>query len=364
MQVFRLQTIDINYGGISGLTATSGETLIGFDRSSNRCRLSNLITPAFRYLCGHMDRSSLKRYAWLSIGAALLTIGLKTSAYFITDSVGLLSDALESLVNLAAAIFALVMLTVAARPPDEEHMFGHDKAEYFSSGIEGGLIVVAAFAIAVPAVNRLIDPQPIDHVGLGLILSGIASIVNLVVGRILINAGKTHHSITLEADGKHLMTDVWTSVAVLTGVGAVVLTGWERLDPILALAVAAHIVGSGLRLLWRSAHGLMDRALPPEQMQEIEAILEKYCSDDVRYHALRTRQSGGRCFVSLHVLVPGDWTVQRGHDLVEAMEREIRLVLPTTVSTFTHIEPLEDPKSWHDVELYREDQFREAHRKG
>lgn len=301
-----------------------------------------------------MDRSSLTRYAWLSICAAVATIGLKAAAYFITGSVGLLSDALESLVNLAAAVFALVMLALAARPPDEEHMFGHDKAEYFSSGIEGGLIVVAAFGIAVPAVNRLMTPQPIEQVDLGLILSGIASAINLIVARVLLRAGRSHHSITLEADGRHLMTDVWTSVAVMISVGAVVLTGWERLDPIIALAVAGHIVGSGARLLWRSAHGLMDRALPPEQMEKIEEILGRYCTDDVSYHALRTRQSGGRSFVSLHVLVPGAWSIQRGHDLVEKIEREIREALPTIVSTFTHLEPVEDPASWHDVDLYRD----------
>ena len=302
-----------------------------------------------------MNRSSLAKYAWLSIAAALFTIGLKTAAWLITDSVGLLSDALESLVNLAAALFALVMLTVAARPPDEDHMFGHDKAEYFSSGVEGGLIVVAAVGIAVPAINRLISPHPIEQVNLGLLLSGIASVVNLVVGRIVLNAGRKHHSITLEADGRHLMTDVWTSVAVLSGVGAVVLTGWDRLDPIIALAMALYIVGSGIRLLWRSAHGLMDRALPAEQMEQIQKILDGYCTDDVRYHALRTRQSAGRSFVSFHVLVPGNWTVQKGHDLVEQMERDIRSVLPSSVSTFTHIEPVEDPASWHDVHLYRDD---------
>lgn len=268
----------------------------------------------------------------------------------------MLSDALESLVNLAAASFALVMLTLAARPPDEEHMFGHDKAEYFSSGIEGGLIIVAAVGIAVPAVNRLLHPQPIEQVDLGLILSGVASVINLVVARILLRAGRANNSITLEADGHHLMTDVWTSVGVLTGVGAVVLTGWQRLDPIIALAMAVYIVSSGARLLWRSAHGLMDRALPPAQMEKIEQILRNYCTDEVHYHALRTRESGGRSFVSLHVLVPGEWTIQQGHDLVEQMEQEIRDALPTTVSTFTHLEPAEDPTSWHDIDLYRDQQ--------
>lgn len=301
-----------------------------------------------------MNRSSLRRYAWLSIAAALATIGLKASAYFITGSVGLLSDALESLVNLAAAIFALVMLTLAARPPDEDHMFGHDKAEYFSSGLEGGLIILAACGIAVPAINRLLSPQAIEQVDVGLILSGIASLINFVVARILLSAGRTHNSITLEADGHHLMTDVWTSIGVLGGVGLVVVTGWQWLDPVIALGMAAYIIITGVRLLLRSVNGLMDRALPPEQMEQIERILKNYCTDEVSYHALRTRQSAGRSFVSLHVLVPGNWSIQQGHDLVEQMEREIRNALPTTVSTFTHLEPAEDPTSWHDVDLYRE----------
>ena len=300
-----------------------------------------------------MDRTPLTRYAWLSIAAAVLTIGLKTGAWLITDSVGLLSDALESVVNLAAAIFALVMLTVAARPPDEEHMFGHDKAEYFSSGIEGGLIVVAAVGIAIPAFNRLFAPQPIEQINLGMILSGCASVINLVVARILLRVGKQERSLTLEADGHHLMTDVWTSVGVLFGVGVVVLTGWHILDPLIGLAIALHIVGSGATLMWRSAHGLMDKAIPDEQRKEIEQILRTYHKEGIHYHALRTRQSGGRSFVSFHLLTPGDWTVQRGHDLAEEIEEKIRAALPLGKSIFTHLEPIEDPLSWEDVELYR-----------
>ncbi|MCB0711456.1 MAG: cation transporter [Ignavibacteriae bacterium] len=300
-----------------------------------------------------MNRASLTRYAWLSIAAAILTIGLKTGAWLITDSVGLLSDALESVVNLAAAIFALVMLTVAARPPDEDHMFGHDKAEYFSSGMEGGLIVVAAVGIAIPAVNRLFAPQPIEQVDLGLILSSCASVINLAVARILLRVGKRERSLTLEADGHHLMTDVWTSVAVLSGVGVVVLTGWDILDPLIGLAVALHIIGSGTRLVWRSAHGLMDKAIPDEQRGEVEVILGEYHQQGLHYHALRTRQSGGRSFVSFHLLVPGGWTVQQGHDLAEEIEEKIRAALPSGVSIFTHLEPIEDPLSWEDVELYR-----------
>ena len=301
-----------------------------------------------------MNRTSLTRYAWLSIGAAVLTIALKTGAWLVTDSVGLLSDALESVVNLAAGIFALVMLTVAARPPDEDHMFGHDKAEYFSSAIEGGLIVIAAVGIGIPAINRLSAPHPIEQVDLGLVLSGIASVINLIVARILLRVGKEERSLTLEADGHHLMADVWTSVGVLVAIGAVVLTGWNILDPLIGLAVALHIIGSGARLVWRSAHGLMDKAIPEEDRGEIETILNSYQDQDVDYHALRTRQAGGRSFVSFHLLVPGKWTVQRGHDLAEEIEEKIRSTQPSGTSVFIHLEPVEDPLSWDDVELYRE----------
>lgn len=298
-----------------------------------------------------MSRRSLQKYAWLSIAAAVVTIGLKGSAWMVTDSVGLLSDALESLVNLAAAILALVTLTIAARPPDEEHMFGHDKAEYFAGGIEGAMIVIAAVAIAIPAVDRLADPQPIPSLNLGLLLSGIAALVNLGVGRILLKVGRRERSMTLEADGRHLMTDVWTSVGVFVGLGAVVLTGWEILDPILGLLVALHIVFSGLRLLRSSANGLMDRAIPQEDRLEVERILHTHRDDGIAFHALRTRQSGGRSFISFHVLVPGVWTVQRGHDLAEAIESEIREALPLGATVLTHLEPVEDPVSWEDVEI-------------
>ena len=298
-----------------------------------------------------MSRRSLQKYAWLSIGAAVLTIGLKGSAWMVTDSVGLLSDALESLVNLAAAILALVTLTIAARPPDDEHMFGHDKAEYFAGGLEGGMIVIAAVAIAVPAIGRLSDPQPIPSLDVGLILSGIASLINFGVGRVLLRVGRRERSMTLEADGRHLMTDVWTSLGVFAGLGAVVLTGWEILDPILGLLVALHIVGSGVRLLRSAAHGLMDRAIPDEDLREIERILHSHRDDGIAFHALRTRQSGGRSFISFHVLVPGEWSVQRGHDLAEEIETEIRTALPPGAAVLTHLEPVEDPVSWEDVEI-------------
>ena len=298
-----------------------------------------------------MRKRDLRKYAWLSIGAAIVTIGLKGGAWGVTGSVGLLSDALESLVNLAAAVLALVTLSIAARPPDDEHMFGHDKAEYFAGGIEGGMIVVAAVAIAIPAVDRLANPQPIADLDIGLVLSGLASIINFGVGRTLLRIGRRERSMTLEADGRHLMTDVWTSIGVFAGLGMAALTGWEVLDPILGLLVALHIVFSGVLLLYRSAHGLMDRAIPEEDHTALVEILHSHRADGINYHALRTRQSGGRSFISFHLLVPGDWSVQKGHDLAEQIEQEIRDRLPNGASILTHLEPVEDPVSWEDIEI-------------
>ena len=299
-----------------------------------------------------MNRSYLTRYAWLSIAAAVLTIGLKAAAYFLTGSVGLLSDALESLVNLIGATVAMVTLTVAASPPDEEHSYGHTKAEYFSSGVEGTLIVIAAISIGVAAWGRLFNPQPIEQVGLGLTVSVVASLLNLGVARVLLRAGRRHNSIALEADGRHLMTDVWTSVGVVIGVGAVALTGWQQLDPVVALIVAANIIWEGWKLLRRTAAGFMDTALPLEDRDRIQAILSKYETEGIQFHAIRTRQSGARRFVSLHVLVPGLWTVHRGHQLLEQIEREIRQDF-TNVTVFTHLESLDDVTSWQDTTLDR-----------
>ncbi len=294
----------------------------------------------------------LTRYAWLSIGAALVTISLKAAAYFYTDSVGFLSDAAESVVNLVGAVVALVMLTIAARPADEEHAYGHGKAEYFSSGIEGTLILVAALSIAFAAIQRLLAPRPLEQVGLGLAVSAAASVVNLAVGQIMIRVGKRRESITLEANGKHLMTDVWTSIGVLAGVGAVALTDWGWLDPIVALAVAGNIVWTGVQIVRRSVLGLMDTALPAPQLAVIEEILESHRQEGIDFHALRTRQAGTRAFMSFHVLVPGEWTVQRGHDLLEKIEFDLRKVLPNAV-VFTHLESLTDPVSWDDNDLDR-----------
>ncbi|NTU79438.1 MAG: cation transporter [Chloroflexales bacterium] len=304
-------------------------------------------------MTGYASRKSLTRFAWLSITAALATIGLKTGAYLVTGSVGLLSDALESLVNLVAAVVALGVLTIAARPPDEDHAYGHDKAEYFSSGVEGGLILIAAASIIYAAAGRLINPQPIEQAGLGLAISVAASAINLVVARVLMQAGRHYHSITLEADAHHLMTDVWTSVGVVVGVGAVALTGWVRLDPIIAILVAANIVWSGVRILQRSALGLLDTALDPKDRALVVAILTSHSErEGIQYHALRTRQAGARCFVSCHILVPGEWTVTRGHRLLERIESDVRDALPGT-TVFTHLEPIEDPVSFEDQTLDR-----------
>lgn len=299
-----------------------------------------------------LDRKDLKKYAWLSIGAALMTIALKAMAYLVTDSVGLLSDAIESSVNLVAAVLALVVLTIAAQPPDDEHAYGHTKAEYFAGGVEGGLILVAAIAIAISAFNRLLNPRPLEQLGVGLAVSVVAALLNLFVARTLKRAGSQYRSMTLEADARHLMTDVWTTAGVLVGVIAVSITGWLPLDPIIALAVAVQIIYSGLNLLREAISGLMDTALPSDEVDAIEAILQHYAVNGVQYHALRTRQSGAQRFMSVHIQVPGAWSVQMGHSLMEEIERDVRAKL-APISVFTHIEPLEDPRSWEDVSIYR-----------
>lgn len=303
-----------------------------------------------------MDRpsppSNLSRYAWLSIAAATATILLKGAAWWMTGSVGLLSDAIESFVNLAGAIMALAMLTLAAMPADEKHAFGHSKAEYFSSAFEGFLILIAALSIGYTAVLRLLNPQPLEAVGVGLAVSVLASIINLLTARTLMAVGRKHNSITLEADAHHLMTDVWTSVGVLAGVCLVALTGWLWLDPVIAILVALNIVWTGWQLMHRSASGLMDAAIPTEKQAEIESLLADYRAKGLDFHALRTRQSGSRAFVTLHVLVPGEWTVKHGHDWAERIELDIAGLLPGAHVT-THLEPLDDPKSMADQALER-----------
>jgi cation diffusion facilitator family transporter len=300
-----------------------------------------------------MSRASLVRFAWLAIAAAVATIALKTAAWWLTGSVGLLSDALESFVNLAAAVVTLAMLTVAARPPDEAYAYGYSKAEYFASGLEGTLILVAAVLIGIAAVQRLLAPQTLESVGVGLAISVVASAVNLGAARVLARAGRHHRSIALEAGAKHLMTDVWTSAGVVVGVALVALTGWLWLDPVIALAVAAHIVWAGVGIVRRSVVGLLDHALPETERRAIEAVLDGFRTQGIEFHALRTRAAAGRSFVSMHVLVPGAWSVQRGHDVVEEIEARVQKAVPTA-SVFTHIEPLEDPASYRDERLDRE----------
>jgi cation diffusion facilitator family transporter len=299
-----------------------------------------------------MHQRRLFRLLWLSIAAAVATISLKTLAWLLTGSVGLLSDAAESVVNLVAAIVAMLALRWAMKPADEEHAYGHAKAEYFAAGVEGAMIVVAARTIAAPAIPRLLDPQPLDDVGLGVAISTGASVINLGVGYLLLTTGRRERSIVLEADGRHLLTDVCTSAGVLAGVVAVAVTGWDLLDPLIALAVAANIVITGSGLVRRSVGGLMDRALDAPEQAKIAAALAHFESADVRFHALRTRQAGSRAFVSLHVLVPGAWTVQHGHDVVEEVEAELRHQLPHA-TIFTHLEPAEDPRSFADTALDR-----------
>jgi cation diffusion facilitator family transporter len=299
-----------------------------------------------------MIPASLQAYAWLSIGTALATIALKSVAWWLTGSVSLLSDALESLVNLASAVMALTMLKIAAQPEDENHAYGHGKAEYFSSGFEGLLILIAALAIGVAAVERLLHPQALEQAGIGIAITVVASLANFVTARILFSAAQRFRSITLEADAHHLMTDVWTSLGVIVGIAAVAFTGWVWLDPLVALLVAVNILWAGWRLVRRSADGLMDIGLPTAQHQMVVEVLESYRRQGTDYHALRTRQSGARSFVDVHVLVPGAWTVQRGHDLLESLEADIRSALPHAV-VFTHLEPIEDPASQDDIRLDR-----------
>ncbi len=297
---------------------------------------------------------SARSFALLSIGAAVTTIILKFGAYKLTGSVGLLSDALESQVNLVAALTALWALTLAAKPPDAGHAFGYSKAEYFSSALEGLLILVAAISIMVAAIDRIYHPQPIEQIGWGLVVSMIAAAINGGVAMILLRAGKRLRSIALKADGHHLLTDVWTSIGVLIGLVAVQITNLQILDPVIAIGVAANIVWAGWRLLRETGSGLLDAALSPADLAMINEILQAHQQDGTQFHALRTRLAGSRRFVSVHVLVPGQWTVQKGHDLCDRIELEIARALPGT-HTITHLEPSEDPLSWEDSELDRPD---------
>jgi cation diffusion facilitator family transporter len=300
------------------------------------------------------SRRDLPRYAWLSLITAIVIITLKVAAYRLTGSIGFLSDALESGANIIAAVITLIALVVAARPPDKDHAFGHSKAEYLSSGVEGVLILIAALFIAVQAVRRLVDPQPLEQVAAGVALSAVAAAINWGVARILMRAGRRHRSAALTADAQHLLTDVWTSAGVIGGVGLVGLTGWHWLDPVIALLVAAHIVVIAVRLIRETIDGLMDTALPQDEIDRIDGILDDYRAQGVTFHALRTREAGSQRFVSFHVQVPGSWSVQAGHELLEQIESDIRRDL-SPVSVFTHLEPAEDPVSWADDTLNRVD---------
>ena len=292
----------------------------------------------------------LSRWGLLSIAAAIATITLKTGAWALTGSVGLLSDAAESVVNLIAAVVTFMALRVAARPPDRRHNFGHFKVEYLSAVLEGLMIAAAATVILISAVERLRNPQPLQNLGVGLLISVVAAGVNGVVGTLLLRAGRTHRSLALEADGKHLLTDVWTTAGVVVGVGLVALTGWLPLDALVAIGVAINILVVGFLLIRRSLSGLMDVAMPDAELAAVQEVLDGFRGDEVSFHDLRSRVSGRQRFLQLHMLVPGDWPVQRGHDLGEAVEQQLRLAVDGLVPTI-HLEPAEDPRSYESWRL-------------
>jgi len=283
----------------------------------------------------------------------VVTILLKFYAYHLTGSIGFMSDAMESLVNLFAAVFALVMLHLSQKPADEGHAFGHTKAEYFSSAAEGALILIAAFSIIRSAITRLIEPVPLENLNTGLLFSLLASLVNMVVGIILIKSGKKHKSLILEADGRHLMTDVWTSAGVIAGIVVVKFTGWVVIDPIIALLVAINIIYTGYKLISRSASGLMDASIPDEDIQKVTTYLDSLKEQQIEYHSLLTRSAGQRKFISLHLLVPGEWSVQKGHDYADRIELTIENMFNEPVTVSTHIEAVEDPASMNDIGLDR-----------
>jgi cation diffusion facilitator family transporter len=297
------------------------------------------------------QQRTLIRYALLSLGAAVSTIVLKVTAASVTGSVGLLSDALESGVNLVAALVALWALRLAARPPDPVHQFGHGKAEYVSAGVEGGMVFLAATLIIWTSIRRLIDPTPLEQTGLGLAISTIASLINLAVGLSLVRAGRRHRSLTLVADGKHLLTDVATSAGVIVGVALVAVFDWDRLDPIVALLVGVNILVTGYGLLRRSVSGLLDAALPAEDLDAIESIIDRYRRQGIEFHALRTRESGRQRFVYIHILVPDDWTVKHSHAVAEQFKEDLTTVLPGVI-TFAHVEPRDDRSSYGHDQLH------------
>lgn len=300
-----------------------------------------------------MKLTSLAKFLYLSIAAAIVTIILKFYAYHLTGSMGLLSDALESFVNLFAVLFALLMLRISQKPADEDHLFGHSKAEYFSSAAEGALILIAAFSIIRSAIPRIIEPAPLENINVGLLFSLLASIVNLVVGSVLIGIGKNRKSLVLEADGRHLMTDVWTSGGVIVGILLVKFTGWIIIDPIIAILVALNIIYVGYKLISRSASGLMDATIPEADLEKVTLYLDSLKVHEIEYHSLMTRVAGQRKFISMHLLVPGDWSVKQGHDWADIVEETIIGLFDEPVTVSTHIEPVEDPASMEDIGIDR-----------
>ncbi len=294
----------------------------------------------------------MTRYAWLSVLAALVVLALKLGAWKLTGSVALLSDALETCTNLGGALMALLMLRLAAQPPDEEHAYGHSKAEYFSSGFEGMLIFLAAAVIVVQALPGLWRPHELQQPDIGLLIAAVATVINFGVARVLARAGAKHRSISLQADSRHLMADVWTTVGVIVGVGLAAFTGWLWLDSLVALAVAVNVLWEGYKLVQESAMGLMDAAWPESEQQVLHAVLDEFRAEGADFHAVRTRRSAARRFVNFHVLVPGGWTVKQGHDLVERVEQRLAERLPY-VTAFTHLEPSDDPCSYGDEGLDR-----------
>jgi cation diffusion facilitator family transporter len=294
----------------------------------------------------------LTHYALLSLGVAVLTFFLKLAAWRLTGSVGLLSDALESLANVAAALIAFASLSVAARPADEDHAYGHSKVEYFAGACEGGFILLAAAGIGWNAVDRLLHPQPLEGIGIGLAVSALASLILLATARVLFRAARTRGSVALEADAHHLMTDVWTSVAVIIAVALVHFTGWLWLDPVIGLLLAMHIIVTGVKLMRDAMLGLIDTALPPAELAAVKRLLDEAASRGIQWHALRTRQAGMRRFLSVHLLMPGDWTIARGHEVAEEIEQALIAVVPR-LTAVTHLEPAECPSSWNDTGLDR-----------
>jgi cation diffusion facilitator family transporter len=297
-----------------------------------------------------MSPAGLRALVLLSVLAAVVTIGLKGLAYWLTGSVGLLSDALESGINLFAAVTAYLSLHYSQRPADASHTYGHEKIEYFSSGLEGALILVAGIGTGWVAIGRLIHPAPLTELGLGTALALSAAVVNLAVGLVLVRVGRQQHSIILEADGRHLLTDVWTSVGVVTGLVVVWASGVYVLDPVIALLVGANIIFTGLRLIRRSFHGLMDHALDAAELDALRSAIRDNLPPGTDFHALRTRQAGASRFADFHLLVPGAMTVHDAHAVAERVEEALRAAVPRVAVTI-HIEPIEEQTSWEDHAL-------------